>query len=88
MDEWLQDQLVVYMALAAGTSRIVTGSLTLHTQTAIWVAEQLCGAHFEVEKIDGGQKKHWESGGYGQEGRIPGRHLIRCEGIGLRPSGS
>lgn len=34
-------QLIIFMALAKGTSRIRTGAVTLHTQTAIHVAEQL-----------------------------------------------
>uniref|UniRef100_A0A673B337 RNA 3'-terminal phosphate cyclase n=1 Tax=Sphaeramia orbicularis TaxID=375764 RepID=A0A673B337_9TELE len=41
VDEFLQDQLIIFMALANGTSRIRTGAVTLHTQTAIHVAEQL-----------------------------------------------
>lgn len=34
-------QLIIFMALAKGTSRIRTGAVTLHTQTAIHIAEQL-----------------------------------------------
>lgn len=34
-------QLIIFMALAKGTSRIRTGPITLHTQTAIHIAEQL-----------------------------------------------
>ncbi|TNN36615.1 RNA 3'-terminal phosphate cyclase [Liparis tanakae] len=41
VDEFLQDQLIIFMALAKGTSRIRTGAVTLHTQTAIHIAEQL-----------------------------------------------
>ncbi|MGH0132814.1 UNVERIFIED_CONTAM: hypothetical protein FKN15_050678 [Acipenser sinensis] len=41
VDEYMQDQMIIFMALANGTSRIRTGPLTLHTQTAIHVAEQL-----------------------------------------------
>ncbi|KAJ3599038.1 hypothetical protein NHX12_033001 [Muraenolepis orangiensis] len=41
VDDFLQDQLIIFMALANGTSRIRTGPVTLHTQTAIHVAEQL-----------------------------------------------
>ncbi|XP_076662973.1 RNA 3'-terminal phosphate cyclase [Andrena cerasifolii] len=41
VDEHAQDQLVIFMALASGTSRIKLGSkqLTCHTETAIKVAE-------------------------------------------------
>lgn len=34
-------QLIVFMALAKGRSQIRTGAVTLHTQTAIHIAEQL-----------------------------------------------
>ncbi|GAB4823380.1 hypothetical protein N2152v2_010426 [Parachlorella kessleri] len=47
-DEWLQDQLIIFMALAQGTSRVLTGEPSLHTRTAICVAEQLTAARFEV----------------------------------------
>lgn len=40
-DSFMQDQLILPMALADGTSTIRTTSLTLHTQSAIYVAEQL-----------------------------------------------
>ncbi|XP_036377742.1 RNA 3'-terminal phosphate cyclase [Megalops cyprinoides] len=52
VDEFLQDQLIIFMALAKGTSRIRTGPLTLHTQTAIHVAEQLTKAKFVVTKAE------------------------------------
>ncbi|KAK9834892.1 hypothetical protein WJX81_006902 [Elliptochloris bilobata] len=41
VDRWAQDQLVVFAALAAGTSRLLCGELTLHTRTALAVARQL-----------------------------------------------
>lgn len=77
VDDYLQDQLILYMALSSGTSEIVTGSLTLHTQTAIWVAEQLCPARFDVTKLNG------DASPQDSEGRVAGRHRIRCEGIGF-----
>eukprot|EP00124_Ichthyophonus_hoferi_P004523 Ihof_evm2s509 gene=Ihof_evmTU2s509 len=43
VDEYLQDQMIIFMALAYGTSRIKTGPLTLHTQTAIHFANQVSG---------------------------------------------
>lgn len=45
---WLQDQLIIFMALAQGASSMLTGEPTLHTRTAIAVAEQLTEAKFEV----------------------------------------
>ncbi|KAH8102873.1 RNA 3'-terminal phosphate cyclase [Cristinia sonorae] len=54
VDEYLQDQIIVFMALASGESTVRTGPLTLHTQTAIHVAEQLTDARFTiVEDIPG-----------------------------------
>ena len=97
VDDYLQDQLILYMALAEGTSELITGSLTHHTRTAIWTAEQCCG--------DGGVQFHvtplmiplesttpppppttttTSSTPYGTVGRIPGRHRIQCTGMGIR----
>jgi RNA 3'-terminal phosphate cyclase (ATP) len=91
VDDWLQDQLILFMALAEGCSEVLTGSLTLHTQTAIWIAEEMSGAKFEVTRISEGEEasntfiEAGKSKGevYGKDGHIPGKHLIRCQGIGL-----
>lgn len=80
VDEWLQDQLILFMALGCGTSEMLTGSLTMHTRTAIWIAEQLSGAKFEVKRLEEGTGES-DVDGYGKSGRIPGKHLIRCIGI-------
>ncbi|XP_017035309.1 RNA 3'-terminal phosphate cyclase [Drosophila kikkawai] len=48
VDAHMQDQLIIYMALAEGCSRMLTGQLTKHTRTAIHVAEQITGVKFEV----------------------------------------
>jgi len=66
VDEWLQDQIIIFMALAQGRSelRCGKGDLTLHTQTAMWIAEQLTTAKFDIEK------------------ETSGHNVIRCEGIG------
>lgn len=50
----MQDQLIIFMALASGTSRIVCGQLTLHTRTAIAVAEQLSTAKFTTRRLPTG----------------------------------
>jgi RNA 3'-terminal phosphate cyclase (ATP) len=87
VDEWLQDQLIIYAALADGLSEIVTGSLTLHTNTAISIAEQMVGAEFEISKIDhlgNAATIVYSPDAYGKKGRIDGKHLIRCRGIGFR----
>jgi RNA 3'-terminal phosphate cyclase (ATP) len=50
VDEYLQDQLILYMALADGVSEIICGSLSLHTQTAISLAEKIFSVHRKVKK--------------------------------------
>ena len=50
VDRWAQDQLVVFMALAAGTSRLLCGEPTLHTRTALAVARQAAGARVELAR--------------------------------------
>ncbi|KAM8720167.1 hypothetical protein ACLKA7_006244 [Drosophila subpalustris] len=55
VDSHMQDQLIIYMALANGCSRIRTGALTKHTRTAIYVAELITGAKYKVEYGDFGQ---------------------------------
>ncbi|KAI3436287.1 hypothetical protein D9Q98_002340 [Chlorella vulgaris] len=53
VDGWLQDQLVVFMALAQGRSQLLTGEPTLHTRTACTVAEALTGARFSIAAQNG-----------------------------------
>uniref|UniRef100_A0A8C4QCW3 RNA 3'-terminal phosphate cyclase n=1 Tax=Eptatretus burgeri TaxID=7764 RepID=A0A8C4QCW3_EPTBU len=50
VDDYLQDQLIIFMALAQGVSRVLTGPITLHTQTAIHFAEQLTQDHRTLPK--------------------------------------
>ncbi|CAB4060582.1 RTCA [Lepeophtheirus salmonis] len=55
VDPYIQDQLILFMALSKGNSRIRTCSpLTLHTQTAIKVVETLTSASFTIttENLD------------------------------------
>ncbi|XP_054459017.1 RNA 3'-terminal phosphate cyclase [Anoplopoma fimbria] len=69
VDEFLQDQLIIFMALAKGTSRIRTGEVTLHTKTAIHIAEQLTQAKFTITKCEDELSSN--------EG-----YIIECEGSG------
>nr|CAB3265815.1 RNA 3'-terminal phosphate cyclase-like [Phallusia mammillata] len=48
VDEFMQDQLIVYMSLAAGHSKIKTGPITLHTQTAMHIAQMMTQAQFNI----------------------------------------
>ncbi|KLO12026.1 RNA 3'-terminal phosphate cyclase [Schizopora paradoxa] len=67
VDEYLQDQIIIFMALAKGKSSIAIGPVTLHTKTAIWVAEQMTSARFELTELDTDR----------------GLSLLTCEGSGL-----
>ncbi|KAL8635678.1 MAG: hypothetical protein Q9228_006859 [Teloschistes exilis] len=52
VDEYMQDQLVVFQALAKGRSTVNSGkdmAATLHTKTARWVAEQLLAMPFDEQ---------------------------------------
>lgn len=53
VDHHLQDQLIIFMALAKGKSRITCGKITLHTETAIHIAEMLTQAKFCVVPNEG-----------------------------------
>lgn len=44
------DNLVIYMALAEGSSRVASSELTSHAETAIWLCRLLSGAEFRVER--------------------------------------
>ncbi|XP_038601738.1 RNA 3'-terminal phosphate cyclase [Tachyglossus aculeatus] len=71
VDEYLQDQLIIFMALASGVSRIKTGPITLHTQTAIHFAEQLTKAKFTINKSEDEDDSSQET------------YIIECQGIGM-----
>ncbi|GBC08402.1 hypothetical protein RclHR1_08090006 [Rhizophagus clarus] len=85
VDEHLQDQLIIFMALAEGKSKLVTGPITLHTRTAIHFVEAMSDAKYHIEKLDSSKSlvnmldidtPDWDEGMY----------LIECEGIGLKIS--
>ncbi|XP_053549709.1 RNA 3'-terminal phosphate cyclase [Bombina bombina] len=67
VDEYLQDQLIIFMALADGISRIRTGPLTLHTQTAIHFAQQFTKAKFTVNRCEEPDAENY---------------IIECQGTG------
>lgn len=65
-DRWLQDQLIIFMALAKGKSRFRTCALELHTQTAIHIAQIMTGVKFDVTtEKDGTVLIECEGIGYG-----------------------
>lgn len=90
VDEHLQDQLIVYMAIAAGQSRMRTGPLSMHTCTAMSVASSVCGAAFRVRAVGEDGQVAREAASLGQVRRDPGafargRWVVECDGIGLEP---
>ncbi|CAF9934903.1 MAG: hypothetical protein HETSPECPRED_009401 [Heterodermia speciosa] len=68
VDEYMQDQLVVFQALAKGQAEIDDGKgrgPSLHTKTAKWVAEQVLGVGFDEKGACKGVnfrvgEKYWE----------------------------
>src|SRR5205823_1123940 len=50
VDEYMQDQLILFLALAKGTSILKTGPLTLHTRTCLFWAQYFTGARVRVHK--------------------------------------
>lgn len=55
-DEHLQDQLVIFMALADGVSEVMTGPISLHTETAIHFAHHMTQAKITVAPIAGSDR--------------------------------
>ena len=43
-----QDQMILFMGLADGESVLRTGPVTLHTESAIFITQQLTGAKFDI----------------------------------------
>ena len=80
VDEYTQDQLVVFQALAQGRAQIHDGDgrePSLHTRTARWVAEQVLGVSFDEKGACEGVgfkvgEKYWERIEKGEE-RLPGQ---------------
>ena len=101
VDGWMQDQLVPFMALADGDggerSEMLVGELTLHTRTAMWVAERMTGCEFEVERVDGGggggEDDAWRGGEEGEgavttSGRATAREAACRAGTSSAAEGS
>ncbi|KAF6251744.1 RNA 3'-terminal phosphate cyclase [Scenedesmus sp. NREL 46B-D3] len=76
VDDWLQDQLIIFMAMAEGTSSMLCNEPTLHTRTAIAVMQQLLPqVHFSISTQPADGSSHTSS----QQ-----LYLIECRGAGLR----
>ncbi|ELT99109.1 hypothetical protein CAPTEDRAFT_183136 [Capitella teleta] len=50
VDEYLQDQLILLMALAKGQSMLKCGPISMHTQTAIHTAQLLTESKFTIKE--------------------------------------
>ena len=70
VDCHMQDQLIIFMGLADGVSRVRTGPPTLHTKTAIHLVEKLTSAQFTVTKV--------EDCNLGEQS-----YVIECKGVGM-----
>ena len=70
----MQDQVIVFLALAGGRSTVLCGEPTLHTRTAIAVAEQLTAARFTVSRV--------------QHSSGQGPWTISCQGAGITTAGA
>nr|XP_014101773.2 RNA 3'-terminal phosphate cyclase [Bactrocera oleae] len=69
VDSHVQDQIIIYMALAHGISRILTTPLTQHTRTAMHVANLMTGAKFDVEEIESNSRIILSCHGIGYENK-------------------
>lgn len=52
VDVYLADMLVPYMALAEGTSNLLTRMISDHLETNIWLAEEMLNAQFNIQKMN------------------------------------
>ncbi|KAK3855713.1 hypothetical protein Pcinc_029519 [Petrolisthes cinctipes] len=74
IDQYSQDQVILYMALAKGRSSIRTGPLTKHTETAMWVATLMTKVEFKVTKEEGSDCVIVECDGIGAVPSPPRKH--------------
>ncbi|KAI8419736.1 hypothetical protein MSG28_008418 [Choristoneura fumiferana] len=63
LDLHSQDQVIIFMALAEGKSSVTVGEITMHTKTAIHIAELLAKVKFEI--IPDGSRNTIECTGLG-----------------------
>lgn len=79
MDEYCQDQVILWMALAEGTSVIKTGPLTMHTRTCLFWAQYFTGCQVQVVPARGNTSMHQPEMSDTQE-----TFLIHITGIGYK----
>ena len=49
LDKFLADQILIYMALAKGNSKVTVSQLTSHLKTNIWTIEKFAKGKFKIE---------------------------------------
>ena len=52
VDVHLADQLMVFMALAAGTSRLRTSEISQHAKTNAWLIEKFTGKRVLIDAVE------------------------------------
>ncbi|GFR48196.1 hypothetical protein Agub_g10013, partial [Astrephomene gubernaculifera] len=88
VDQWMQDQLVIWMALAAGVSRMRCSEPTLHTRTAMVVAEALLpGVKFVLRRPTGHPAASTAAAGADASGKDAAGLPTRIEGKGAAADG-
>ena len=53
LDEYMADQILPYLAMAGGTSRVRVAAVTDHCRTNIWVIEKFLPVRFTVDEREG-----------------------------------
>lgn len=79
---------MIFMAAAEGTSRLLIGRPTLHTCTAVWVAESMTSARFRLLTRNGEPATNMlrkPTGGH-NEFADPGTEswVLECDGAALK----
>lgn len=54
VDRHLVDMIILYMALANGTSEVGVSALTLHSETMMWLSKAFLNVEWQVRKVEGG----------------------------------
>jgi RNA 3'-terminal phosphate cyclase len=54
IDKHLVDMIILYMALANGTSEAGVSALTLHSETMMWLSKIFLDTEWQVRKAEGG----------------------------------
>jgi RNA 3'-phosphate cyclase len=52
VDEFLADMLIPYIALSEGTSVFLTGAISEHIESNIWLMEKMLSVKFTIEKVN------------------------------------